>query len=110
MLINKWRTVSQILQMVLFLAGIFTILIASHETYHYFTIKGAPTGICLGKCYLGDSYSETDISDTWTVAGITWEFTAKPILDLNKEELRAWGASLAFTASFLSLLWYSSKQ
>lgn len=105
------KTINFILYMIIFMFGIFGIMIASHEGYHYLFIDGDPTGICVGKCDLGDSYKDS-YGDTWSTAAITWNFTQEQYdkTDQLKEERDAWIFAIAFTALIMGLFLYSGKK
>ncbi len=99
--------------LIFFLFGAFSILIISHEFYHYFSIEGEPIGICFGKCYLGKTYENSTINNSWAVSSISWSTTTKD-LDLEKEEQKAWTFSLIFTFSLVLIVlickWYEIKK
>ena len=87
--------------------GLFSFLMISHETYHYFSIDGDATGVCFGKCSLGDTY-EGISDDTWAVSSIHWEMTQEQMdnLDLVKEEKYAWTFSIILTLILIGFIFY----
>ena len=108
---SKKRKIKElIISLPLFLTlviGMFGILIISHETYHYFMIDGTATGVCFGKCDLGNTYENTT-KDTWATGSVSWLFTKEQYknFDLMKEEQNAWIFSFIFTGLFMVLLVY----
>ena len=81
-----WGFCYKILFLVIFLFGLFAILITSHEVYHLH--NGTPTGVCLGNCLNNNSvvFSTLFFNETFSEDY------------LIKEENNAWTFSLIFTA------------
>jgi hypothetical protein len=104
------KTINFIIYVAIFMIGSFGILIASHEVYHYFMVDGEPTGICLGKCSIGDNYKGIT-NETWVTAAIHWQFTEQQSKrDIEREERDAWVFALIITGALVGLYLYSETK